>query len=71
MSDETPLHRRNRLNPMGLHALTCAMCRRRIHPLPVREDAICDPCHNAMVEAMAADGIAQLERLLRFEAGEE
>jgi hypothetical protein len=71
MPDDTPQHLRNRLNPMGLHALTCAMCRRRIHPLPVRENAICDPCQNAMIEAMAADGIAQLERLLRFEAGEE
>jgi hypothetical protein len=71
MPEDTPIHRRTRLDPMGLHALTCAMCRRRIHPLPIREEALCEPCHEAMVETLAANGIGQLERLLRFESGEE
>jgi hypothetical protein len=70
MPDDAAFHR-NRLNPMGYHALTCAMCRRRIHPLPIRADALCDPCHEAMIDTLAANGIAKIERMLRLEAGEE
>jgi hypothetical protein len=71
MPDDVPIHRRSRLNPMGLHALTCAMCRRRIHPLPVPEKALCEQCHEAMVDSLASRGIAQLERLLAQQAREE
>jgi hypothetical protein len=71
MPDDIPIDRRNRLNPMGLHALTCALCRRRIHPLPVRQEALCEQCYEAMVEALASRGIAELERMLGRKAREE
>jgi hypothetical protein len=56
---------------MGLHALTCELCRRRIHPLPVRQEALCEQCHEAMVDALASRGIAELERMLGRQAREE
>jgi hypothetical protein len=71
MPEDVPIHRRSRLNPMGLHALSCAMCRRRIHPLPVRTEALCEQCHESMVDSLASRGIAELERLLRRQAREE
>jgi hypothetical protein len=71
MPDDIPIDRRNRLNPMGLHALTCELCRRRIHPLPVRQEALCEQCYEAMVEALASRGIAELERMLGRKAREE
>jgi hypothetical protein len=71
MPEDAPIHRRTRLNPMGLHALTCAMCRRRIHPLPVREEALCEECHESLVDTLASRGIGELERLLERQAREE
>jgi hypothetical protein len=71
MPDDNHLHRRTRLNPLGLSALTCAMCRRRLHPLPLREESLCPPCHEAMVDALVTNGIAQLERMLDRPAREE
>jgi hypothetical protein len=71
MQDDAHIHRRTRLNPMGLRALTCAMCRRRIHPLPLREESLCDACHEAMVDTLVTSGLAQLERMLHREGREE
>jgi hypothetical protein len=47
------------------------MCRRRIHPLPVRQEALCEQCHESMVDSLASRGIGELERMLRRRAREE